>query len=157
MNVFANGVAGHPAVLEHLDTQRQVIELLEKIVRQSESLTPDLVISDADVNGEIDVSFPINGVCRAMIRRTAVSSSWTIGTSSQLVLPANSRRLGVTIVNTGTVGCTITPGETATQYGGIWIASGGGAWDGRISHLLWSGNISAIADSGTTTLSVVEV
>lgn len=160
MNAFTNavnGVSQHPMIVEHIHCQRTLVALIEKLITQNESSAPELVISDDDVNGQLEIDFPITGASRALIRRTAVPTTANVNNASSVILPSNSRRLGLSVINTGTVGVTVCPGVTATQYGGIWLSANGGAWDGRISNILWSGNLSAIADSGTSTLAIVEV
>lgn len=93
---------------------------------------------------------------------TETAGGVAVGTGSVTLLSANVNRQGSTFVNTGTTGVTLTLGSTAatpvaSAKTGIWIAPNGGSWDGLIGSVVWTGLVQAISDSGTNTVTVVEV
>ena len=68
--------------------------------------------------------------------------------------------MGGRIVNTGSVAVTLYLTERAVPVVGVpavWLAPSGGTWDMRLGNVLWCGNVSAIAASATSTLTVAEV
>lgn len=87
---------------------------------------------------------------------TGAGSNAPTGTSAQVVA-ANTSRRGLSIVNTGTVDVSLGLGATAVAGSGILLAANGGAWDGLISGVLWTGAVNAITTTGTGALGVVEV
>jgi hypothetical protein len=90
----------------------------------------------------------------------AIPVAATIGS----LLTANEGRMGLEIVNYGANNCFLYltglqelrgPGPFTCPV--LWLAKGGGAWDGEFSEGLWGGNVCAKADTGTTTLTIAEV
>lgn len=143
------------AVIEHLRGSRG---RLGRIVRQLAAQPGVLAVSDETAPPGIVADFPVDGAERLIVQRAATQLSVEASTTLQLALPSNVKRLGLTIVNRGTVGATVCLSDNSGAAGqGIWLAPNGGAWDGRLGNMLWCGNISLIADSGTTDVSVVEV
>lgn len=77
-------------------------------------------------------------------------TSATVGASSAQVVAANTGQSGSSFVNDGTVGIYLGLGQAAVVGQGIYLAPGGGSWDGRISGMTWIGAVYAIAVSGSS-------
>jgi hypothetical protein len=88
---------------------------------------------------------------------TQTSGGASVTTASTALLASNATRKGSLFVNTGTAGVTLKLGATATAKTGVWLAPGGGSWDGLVGTVLWTGAVDAISDSGTNVVTVVEV
>lgn len=141
---------------EHVNLQKEILHTLHRLVRDFESQPGQIAISDDEVNGDLDVQFPVPNANRVLLRRTAISSGPSITSTSSIILPSNSRRLGLSIVNSGAAAVYLGLGNVAISGQGIYLAANGGSWDGRISDLVWMGNVSAICAT-TSTLTVLEV
>lgn len=143
----------HMGVLERID--RRLVELVGQ-----GGQPPALGVSDLDIGqGEIS-DFPYPGASRQVLQRAAVTEAGgvAVAVNSGVILDQNPRRIGLSLINVGSNGCTIGLGSVAKQYEGIYLAANGGEWDGIISKVLWIGALSAIADpSGATTLALVEL
>jgi len=92
----------------------------------------------------------------------AVTSSsprtFTVTSSSQLVLAANPARAGLSVINDSGVEIYLGLAQAAAVGSDISLYPGGGSWDGRVSQLVWTGAVYAIAASGSSNnLCVVEV
>lgn len=88
----------------------------------------------------------------------ATPSKVTVTTSDTAVLSANPSRAGVSIVNAGSNPVSLRPASSGAAVAGegIWLAAGGGSWDGKISGRLWKGRVRGIAVGGSSDLAVTE-
>jgi hypothetical protein len=100
-------------------------------------------------------SWPVAGLKRVLVRRTGNGSDGLAvpTTPGVLVVPPNEGRLGMTWINTGANPVILYLADQ--QLKGrpcVWLAAGGGAWDGRFGSVTWQGNVWAVAQAGATTL-----
>lgn len=123
-----------------------------------------LQIGAADVRARELVldQFPVPGSKRVLPYRTGNGSDGlAIGTTGlTLVIAANEGRLGGMIVNAGANAVILYLTERNAPAEGIpaiWLAASGGSWDFRLGNVLWCGNVSAIAITAASSLTVAEV
>jgi hypothetical protein len=128
--------------------------LLQAILAQLRTEVMEVGVSDAITAEMVLDKHPVSGVKRILARRTGNGfDSLAVPTGGVLVLPPNEARLGSQWVNSGTFPVIIylsdrlRPGVPA-----VWLAAGGGAWDGRIGSLPWCGNLFAVGQGGNSTL-----
>jgi hypothetical protein len=132
---------------------------LREILRELISSPAQLVATNAAAAPGVQTDFPIKGARRQVLERVAAqqANGVAVTAASGLVITENERRLGLSIVNAGGVGVTLSLGDgPATVHGGLWLAPAG-SWDGLVSNVLWAGSVQAIADAGTSVLAVVEL
>jgi hypothetical protein len=148
----------------HVDSQVQIVALLEQIAQQGGAGLQTIAITDQELGGGYEVDFPVEGGKRWLVSRLATGGDFVVP-SAELVhlLAANNRRLGGTIVNRGAKPVKLilstrrAAGAQATGLGPIWLQSGGGSWDFRLGSILWCGSVCAIAEGAESTVSIVEV
>lgn len=75
---------------------------------------------------------------------------------SSVVVTANAERRGLEVVVTGEQPARLGLGQAAAVGDGIYLAGGGGSWDGLLSRSLWLGSVNAIAQGAATTIAAVE-
>ena len=141
--------------------------LLAAILTELRSGVLEMSVSDARGREMILSKFPVTGAKRALVYRTGngndaitVNAATYATAVPALVLPANEARLGGRIVNTGTNAVTLYLTERPVPVIGVpavWLAGSGGTWDLRLGNIVWCGNVSAVAATGTSTLSIAEL
>jgi hypothetical protein len=141
--------------------------LLAAILAELRSGTLEMSVSDAHRREMILSKFPITGAKRALVYRTgngadaAAVPTATLSTPiGALMLPSNQARLGGQIVNAGAVPVILYLTERPVPVSGIpaiWLAASGGSWDFRLGNTVWCGNVSAIGQGGTSTITIAEV
>jgi len=142
--------------------------LLAAILAELRSGALEASVSDGHRRELILNKFPITGARRALVYRTGnggdgVPVLATGAAQGALVLPSNQARLGGRIVNSGTnpviLYLTERPVPT-TGVPAIFLAGGGAAastWDFRLGNVCWCGNVSALGQGGTSTLTIAEI
>lgn len=153
---------GFEAVNGHLAQQDEIINLLRRIAGNEGPGVQTLAVSESAIRGGIEADFPTPGAIRWIIPRVPSGGVFTIKTEMVTLLPANTRRLGLSIVNSGEfpVRLFLNKGEVAGAQSGIgteWLKAEGGAWDGRLSSLMWCGAVTALAIGGESTVDIAEV
>jgi hypothetical protein len=161
-----NGVAA-PSLIAVAAGLGEQTPLLAAILTELRSGVLEMSVSDAHRREMILSKFPITGAKRALVYRTGGGNdAVTVPTATyatpvqSVVMLSNQARLGGRIVNTGSVAVTLYLTERAVPVVGVpavWLAPSGGTWDMRLGNVLWCGNVSAIAASATSTLTVAEV
>ena len=141
--------------------------VLAAILAELRSGTLEMSVSDAQRRELILNKFPVTGAKRALVYRTgngndatAVATATYATPVQAVVLNANQARLGGRIVNTGTNAIVLYLTERAVPVVGVpavYLAASGGAWDLLLGNVLWCGNVSAVAQTGASTLTVAEV
>jgi hypothetical protein len=141
--------------------------LLAAILTELRSGALEMSVSDAHRRELILNKFPVTGAKRALVYRTgngndAVSvATATYATPAQaVVLIANQSRLGGRIVNTGANAVILYLTERPVPVVGVpavYLPANGGAWDLLLGNVLWCGNVSAVAQTATSTVTVAEV
>lgn len=98
--------------------------------------------------------FPVPGRKRVLAYRTGNGfAALPVPTAGVLALMANEARLGLQLVNTGANPITLYLADQARAgVPVVWLASSGGAWDGRFGNIGWAGNVFAVAQTGASTL-----
>lgn len=150
------------ALRRHESAQEQIVQLLAQMLDQLGTSPITVAVTDTEVSPGAEVEFPVPGTARQTIKRSAVGGLISVtSAAAAVVLLANNRRLGCSIINKGTAGVTLylcKPGDVPSgAQAQIWVGPGGGAWDGRLGNLLWCGNVSAVSDGATGNLAVTEV
>ena len=92
----------------------------------------------------------------ACSRSRRQSGSVSVGVASAQILAANLGRKGLQVVNASANAISIGLGHAAVLGNDIWLAAGGGAWDGTISGKLWLGSLFAIAAGAASDLAIIE-
>ena len=142
--------------------------LLRALLQAERSEITQLCVTDNEPAQSVMANFPVPGAKRLMIRRPGAGGLYALAAAvPQLVLQPNDNRLGGQIVNVGANAVTLylshdllVPGtanplpQAAAQ---IVLNGAGGAWDLRLSNLLWCGGILAVAAAGGSSVSVAEV
>lgn len=158
-----------PADIEPLTLeQRETNRLLRELLTQERADISQLCVSDREPPEATMDNFPAPGARRLIVRRAGAGGLIAVAAGVPTpVLVANENRLGGEIVNGGANGVTLflsldllQPGTSTPLASGaaqIRLAGGGGAWDLRLSRLLWCGNVIAVADAGGSSLSIAEV
>ena len=77
------------------------------------------------------------------------------GTSTS-VIGANENRNGLEIVNSSSSNIWLGLGKAAKANEGIYL-SPSGSWDGKIGLVAWDGEVTAIATTASSPLTVIEV
>jgi hypothetical protein len=140
--------------------------LLAAILAELRSGVLEMSVADSHRRELILNKFPITGARRALVYRTgagadSVTVPATGAVQSALVLVGNEGRIGGRIVNSGTNPVILYLTERPVPVSGvpaIWLPTGGaGAWDLRLGNVVWGGNVSALGQGGTSTLSIAEV
>ena len=142
--------------------------LLQRLLTNERADVIHLCVTDREPAQLLMDNFPVPTARRLIVRRPGNGGTipLTAGVAT-LILPANDNRLGGTVVNFGTANVTLflsvdllTPGTSTPLPQGsaqIGLNSGGGAWDLRLSNVLWCGSVVAVAAAGGTTMTVAEV
>ncbi|GAA6621584.1 hypothetical protein [Scytonema sp. NUACC26] len=76
--------------------------------------------------------------------------SWNISSTSQVILPANSTRGRIALVNSGSKPIYLSLGNTAQLGKGILLSTFGSSFEMDISSGVWKGAISAISEEPAT-------
>ncbi len=151
----------HPAVAAYGLELTQQTELLRAILAKERTDIIEVAVGDTSHQEMVLDNFPVAGAKRVLAQRTSTGAdAIAVPTTGILVLEANSARLGGQIVNSGTNAVILYLARTGLATpgaGAIWLAAGGGAWDFRLGNLLWCGSVSAVAQTGASTLTVAEV
>ena len=87
---------------------------------------------------------------------SSTARSVTVSTTSAVVVPANTNRKLVTIVNRGASICYLNFGSTALPNAGISLNPGGSSYTLNVREINYKGAISAIVASGTAVLEIME-
>lgn len=155
---------GYELVQRHLDNQETTNQLLLDIANASGPGVQTLAITEHELGGGIEVDFPVEGGTRWIIPRLATGGTFGVPTAPVLLLPANNRRLGGTIVNKGAhnINLFLAGPNTVAASGGagiapVWLKSEGGSWDFRLGSLLWCGSVCATAETAESSVTVAEV
>jgi hypothetical protein len=128
--------------------------LLEALLAESRSQLLEVGVSDALGRELVLDQFPVAGSRRALSYRTGNGSdAYAVPTTGVVLTPANEARLGCQFVNSGANAVILYLSDQQRKgVPCVWLAAGGGAWDGRFGNLLWAGNVFAVAQTGPTTL-----
>lgn len=139
----------------------QQTELLHTLVEHARTDLLQIAIGDMDAQELMLSNFPVAGSKRVIARRTGNGfDTLAVPTTGVLVLPANEGRVGGQIVNSGANAVILYLWEGGTAKPGIpaiWLAPNGGSWDFRLSNIPWVGNVTAVAQTAASTLTVAEV
>lgn len=87
---------------------------------------------------------------------TTQAADVTVKEASVQLLAANAGRRGLEVINNGAKAVRLSLGTAAVAKQGLWLAPGGGTWNGQLSGALWIGSVFAICDVGETTVALVE-
>lgn len=143
----------------------------DKILQQLKTLPGQLVVTDRETPQTRMENFPINGVCRYILRRTGDGGTYTVLQNAPLLIAeAKEFRLGLEIVNISAANLVtlfftedlITPGTTtpltaATPQLGL-PADARGIWHGMLSNVVWAGNVIALCTAtGGATVTVADI
>lgn len=135
--------------------------LLAAILAAVRSEVLEIGVGDVKYRQMVLDQFPVAGSKRVLAYRTGAGSDGiAVPTTGALVVVANEARLGGRIVNAGTNNAVLYLTDRPVPASGapaIYLPSAGGAWDFRLGNLTWCGNVSAIALTGASTLTVAEV
>lgn len=150
------------AFAAHQASQQMMVELLTSIRDAAGPGLQTFSFTDTEVNGGLEVDFPVPGAERWLLPRLATGGTLAVPESLVLLLPANNRRVAGTLTNAGERNARLflATAETAGSQGGlgtIFLGKNGGSWDFRLGSALWCGSICAIGLEGETTIDVVEV
>lgn len=80
----------------------------------------------------------------------------SVAVASTSVLPENLERKGLSVVNDSAATIYLGLGKAAVLHNDI-VLLPGGSWNGRLSEILWLGEVNAIATVAASSLCVVEV
>jgi hypothetical protein len=140
--------------------------LLAAILTELRSGALEVSVADSHRRELVLHKFPVTGAKRALVYRTGAGAdsipvAATGAPAGALVLPANQARLGGRIVNSGTNPVILYLTERPVPTSGVPAiylpGSGAGAWDFRLGNVCWCGNISALGQGGTSTLTIAEI
>ena len=140
--------------------------LLASILAELRAGTLEVAVGDQKLRQMVLDQFPVSGCKRVVAYRTgngtdsqAVATGTYAAPINGLILPANEARLGGRIVNTGTVVVNLYLTDRPAPVLGVPVVAlaANAAWDFQLGQLTWCGNVSAVAISGTSTLTVAEV
>jgi hypothetical protein len=128
--------------------------LLHAILAALRADTVQLGVSNAQGREMVLDQFPVTGSKRVLVYRTGNGTDGlSVSTTGVLVFAANEARLGMTIINSGASAVVLYLSDQPRKgVPCIYLASGGGAWDGRLGNLDWAGDVFAVAQGGSTTL-----
>jgi len=133
----------------------EVTVLLAALLAEARSDTIEVGVSDAYGREIVLDQFPVAGAKRVLAYRTGngFDAFNAVTSPGSLLLPANEARLGLIVVNTGANAVILYLADQPRKGAvAVWLAAGGGSWDGRLGNVLWSGNVYAVAQTGATTL-----
>jgi hypothetical protein len=161
----------HAPALELGGVTAQLAEInryLCALLEQDRAEITQLCVTDNEPAQSAMDNFPVPGTRRLIVRRPGAGGLYTLAAAvPQLVLQPNDNRLGGQIVNTGANAVTLylshdllVPGTATPLPAGaaqIVLNGNGGAWDLRLSNLLWCGGILAVAAAGGSSVSIAEV
>ena len=141
----------HVAIAAGLGEQTPYLKAILAALRGE---TVELGVSDAYGRELTLDQFPVAGRKRVLAYRTGNGfAALAVPTAGVLALAANEARLGMLLVNTGSNAVALYLSDLARAgVPVVWLAASGGAWDGRLGSLLWSGNVFAVAQTGASTL-----
>lgn len=155
---IANGM---DMVDRHFAQQSQVLALLTQIAQDSGAGLQTISIAEQEVQGGLEVDFPVEGSKRWVIPRVASGGSFVVTEALVLLLSANNRRLGGRITNTGEKNLVLklASANNANANSGIGTITlkPGEHWDFLLGQMLWCGSICAEGEGGETKADVVEV
>jgi hypothetical protein len=160
MSPIGNGHPDPAAVAATVETSRHVA-LLGAILAAVRSEVLEIAVADAQYRDMVLDQFPVAGSKRVIAYRTGSGfDSLPVPTSGTTVVGANAARLGGTIVNSGANAVILYLCPTGRATAGapaIWLAGNGGSWDFRLGNLTWCGSVTAVAQTGASSLTVAEV
>lgn len=149
-----NGTSDPGSVAAAVGLARETM-LLASILSELRSGVIEVAVGDMKHREMILDQFPVAGSKRVIAYRTGGGFDFlSVPTAGTLALAANASRLGLTLINSGTsaivlyLSDALRPGVPA-----VWLAANGGSWDGRLGNVLWCGNVFAVAQGATSTLS----
>lgn len=122
----------------------------------------ELCVTDREPAQAAMDNFPVAGAKRLIVRRPGNGGTFAIPvTTPTLLCAANESRLGGLVTVSGATGVTLIlttdllePGGSTPLSAGcaqIWVPVGG-AWNFKLSDLVWCGNVLAYATAATTVL-----
>lgn len=136
---------------------------LERLIMQFETAPHQIAAVDGSQRQTRKMQdFPVQGVSRYLVPKSGFGGLVTlVAAANTALLPINEARLGLQIINTGSAAVTIylgAIGEIGVRaLPQLWLANGGGSWDGLLSETVWCGNICAVAATGGTTVTIAEI
>lgn len=162
-----NGTGIDPSGVALATLMAEHTPLLASILAELRSGTLEVGAGDIKFRQMILDQFPVAGCKRLLAYRTgngtdaaAVATATYAAPINGLVLPANEARLGGAIVNTGANPVNLYLTDRPVPVVGVpalQIQGTGGSWDFRLGGLLWCGHVSAVAVTGSSSLTVAEV
>jgi hypothetical protein len=161
-----NGVGIDPSGVALATLMAEHTPMLASILAELRSGTVEIGAGDAKFREMVLDQFPVAGCKRILAYRTGngtdnqpVATATYAAPINGLVLPANEARLGGTIVNVGTAAVNLYLTDRPVPVVGVPALqlAANAAWDFRLGTVLWCGNVSAVAASGTSTLTVAEI
>jgi hypothetical protein len=162
----ANGQPIDPSGVALATLMGEHTPLLASILSELRASTLEVGVGDQKFRQMVLDQFPVAGCKRIIAYRTgngtdaqAVATATYAAPINGLVIPANEARLGGAIVNIGTVAVNLYLTDRPVPVVGVPALqlAAGGSWDFRLGSLVWCGNVSAVATSTTSTLTVAEV
>jgi hypothetical protein len=148
----ANGLPdpSHVAIAAGLGEQTPY---LKAILAELRGELVEVGVSDAYGRELTLDQFPVAGRKRVLAYRTGNGfAAFPVPTTGVLALAANEARLGLVLINSGSVPVLLyLADQPRSGVPCVWLAAAG-AWDGRFSNLLWAGNVFAVAQGAASTL-----
>lgn len=136
-------------------------QFLQAILAQLRTQVLQVAVGDTQQQELSLNNFPVAGAKRVIAQRNGAGYDFfSVPTTGALVLSVNEGRLGGQIVNSGANAVVLylwANGAAGAGKPAIWLAPNGGSWDFRLGNLTWCGSVSAVAQTGASTLSVAEV
>jgi hypothetical protein len=139
-----------PDYIGELQAIREILERLTVVVP-----TRQLAYGGLPVDSKLQ-NYPVPGIDRVIAKNKTRGNSGLVLTANSFVdvLPNNSGRSGLSLINIGTNPAFVYLSKAGDALESPGIATGylfaTGVWDGRISDELWCGPVSAMSLLGTT-------
>jgi hypothetical protein len=145
----------------HLDASETLNDVLRQLATQEGPGLQTLAVAENEIEGGVEVDYPVPGGKRWLIPRLATGGSFKVPESLVQLVVANNRRLGGMICNAGAkpAALFLASAKSAGSQGGLGRIdlAAGDRWDFRLGSLLWCGTVCAMGVGGETSVSVVEV
>ena len=77
-------------------------------------------------------------------------------TSTEIVAANHPERNGIEIVNQSGGKVWLGFGKAAVESEGMYLAPGGGSWNGEVSKMVWTGSVFGIASAAKSIVTFVE-
>lgn len=150
----ANGHTIDPSGVALATLMGEHTPLLHAILAAIRADTVQLGVSDAQGREMVLDQFPVVGSKRILVYRTGNGTDGlAVPSTGVLVVPANEARLGMTWINSGTAPIILyLSDQKRAGVPAVYLAAGGGSWDGRLGNLDWAGNVFAVGQGGASTL-----